>query len=678
MLLAPGFSFGQKEKIVINEVYPDPAGKESEEEWLELYNPQSQPLSLEGWVLKDLSSREYIFPNVTIEPRGYLVIARDKVGFLNLYELNPDLTDLNLTLNNAGEVLSLYDSTGALIDQIAWGKVDNSYSPAPKPREGLSLERQPAGFDSGNSQIDFIVQTEPTPGVGLFEGPQINEVGIDGSKAEVDWSWQEGLNNFYQFNVYLAKGGNDFKVHQSFDVLPDPLLTINDLDLATDYKLKLEIVKKKNDQKIVASSSVKHFSTSYDLSDEIMISEIYPAPKQDEEEYIELYNNSDRSVNLKGWYLADNVSYYRLQKPVTIKAKSFIVFENHQTSLRLNNDGDTAELYYPDHPPESSSPLDKVSYLSSKKGYSYSKNFKNDSFVWTSVPTPGSLNKFDKDSADQSSLKVATIKKALQRPIGSKVLIKGRVNVPPQVLAKQYLYLQDNSAGIQIYFHKYNWPKLKPGDLAAVRGVVSQSRGEKRVKISQRSDIERIKPGKISPMEVNFKNLHKHIGRLVEVKGAVSSSSGDDFYLEGVRGGEIRVSIKDQTEIKKPETRKGYQVKVAGVLTKTSSGLTVLPRFQKDLFVTPTASRKSEPAAVSPSPTSSKDVLRLNKVKNSQQANLTSSLIEVGEDYRFDLQTDQKRSSGFIWEIAPFSGILLIIVLISLYSPKIYYYQDTI
>lgn len=76
---------------------------------------------------------------------------------------------------------------------------------------------------------------------------------------------------------------------------------------------------------------------------DIRINEIYPCPKNDGNEWIEIYNNHDFEINLDGWYLKDSADNTRKISGLTIASKSFIYFAFG--SGFLNNDGDVIRLF---------------------------------------------------------------------------------------------------------------------------------------------------------------------------------------------------------------------------------------------------------------------------------------------------------------------------------------------
>ncbi len=109
------------ETVLLSEVYYDVEGTDSEGEYIELFNPGSDPVELSGWSIKDDSSSSYSFDDSISIPGGtHLTVCRDKDTFESEYGKTPDAWDLPLSLNNGGDTLTLYDTDGQTVDEVGW------------------------------------------------------------------------------------------------------------------------------------------------------------------------------------------------------------------------------------------------------------------------------------------------------------------------------------------------------------------------------------------------------------------------------------------------------------------------------------------------------------------------------------------------------------------------------
>jgi len=121
----------------------------------------------------------------------------------------------------------------------------------------------------------------------------------------------------------------------------------------------------------------------------IKINEIYPAPntKNEEEEFVEIKNNSKNDTDFSDWVIRDSKG--KKGKISDVKEKgNFLVFYG---SFSLNNDSEGDEVFLYD---KNDNLIDSQKYSKGKSAYSYS--FDGSDWRWTSFSTPGEENIFDK------------------------------------------------------------------------------------------------------------------------------------------------------------------------------------------------------------------------------------------------------------------------------------------
>ena len=86
--------------IIINEIMYDPISLNDDDQYVELYNRGTSPVSLGGWQF--VSGLSYTFPlNVIVQPDGYVVVARNVSRMLTNY---PNLNAGNLAGNFTGKL----------------------------------------------------------------------------------------------------------------------------------------------------------------------------------------------------------------------------------------------------------------------------------------------------------------------------------------------------------------------------------------------------------------------------------------------------------------------------------------------------------------------------------------------------------------------------------------------
>lgn len=104
------------DKLLITELLPNPEGPDAEDEWIEIYNPESRPIRLGNWILDDDEggSKPYIFPDTAVIPKqGFLVLMRE---------------DTKIALNNSKDAARLFDFNGKLISQVNYQKTKEGKS----------------------------------------------------------------------------------------------------------------------------------------------------------------------------------------------------------------------------------------------------------------------------------------------------------------------------------------------------------------------------------------------------------------------------------------------------------------------------------------------------------------------------------------------------------------------
>ena len=123
--------------ILIHEIMadPDPPVKLPEGEFVELYNRTQFPINMQNWTFKYGNSMK-VFPALTIKPKGYLLIVKDS-AYLNFANCAVLFTSSS-SLSNEGTTLTIKDAHQHVIHSVTYSPdwFDGSY----KEDGGWSLE----------------------------------------------------------------------------------------------------------------------------------------------------------------------------------------------------------------------------------------------------------------------------------------------------------------------------------------------------------------------------------------------------------------------------------------------------------------------------------------------------------------------------------------------------------
>ncbi len=113
--LDPGATFAGK--VLINEIMFNPMGGLPSQEWIELRNVSTNAIGLAGW--RFTRGVNFTFPNVSIPPNGYLVVAADPTVFQANY---PNVTNViggwSGSLANSDETIELETTQGETVNTV--------------------------------------------------------------------------------------------------------------------------------------------------------------------------------------------------------------------------------------------------------------------------------------------------------------------------------------------------------------------------------------------------------------------------------------------------------------------------------------------------------------------------------------------------------------------------------
>lgn len=343
--------------IIINEIMYDLEGADNDMEWIELKNISSEPVDLSGWKFNDGSNHLLNPPpknggqgSMIVPPEGFAILADKADLFLQTHpNFSGIVIDTVMSLNNTAATLKLIDKNGNVVEEVSYNKNQGGNG------NGFSLER------ISDSVPDFC---------------ESNVLG--GTPGE--------QNNF-----------NCQKVNSSISPSQQP--TPVNTPLSTPVAQIEENEKEENLTPPPTSNNI--------IKVRIIINEFLPNPvgNDEEGEWIELYNDSETDVPLKGWRLEDASGQKYSFKDEVIKAKDFLVLPYKTTKITLNNSNETLTLFSPNN-----EMAFKISYIGkAEEGFSYARIGPNN-WQWTSILTPGKPNQFENAQANnQKNFEVDSI-----------------------------------------------------------------------------------------------------------------------------------------------------------------------------------------------------------------------------------------------------------------------------
>jgi len=125
-------------RVIINEVNYHSSSEFDSGDWIELTTLENA-VDMSGWRILDGNANYFKIPQGTRLRQGqYLVAAADRNKFDAVWQGVPSLGGFTFKFNNSGDDVKLYDSSGVLVDWVAYD--DHGLWPEEADGEGASLE----------------------------------------------------------------------------------------------------------------------------------------------------------------------------------------------------------------------------------------------------------------------------------------------------------------------------------------------------------------------------------------------------------------------------------------------------------------------------------------------------------------------------------------------------------
>ncbi|MBN2043259.1 MAG: lamin tail domain-containing protein, partial [Candidatus Aenigmarchaeota archaeon] len=143
--------------LMFAEVMYDTPGKETEREWIKIYNPLNETVNLAGWRISD-NSGNWSFPEgLSLGSGSYFTIARKDYGFFEMFNCSPSAGGLTLSLSNTGDELTLRNSENEKIDFVSWENYMEGWDI--QAGENKIIKR----ISNGDGPENWISDQEPEP-----------------------------------------------------------------------------------------------------------------------------------------------------------------------------------------------------------------------------------------------------------------------------------------------------------------------------------------------------------------------------------------------------------------------------------------------------------------------------------------------------------------------------------
>ncbi|MCR4313921.1 MAG: lamin tail domain-containing protein [Candidatus Uhrbacteria bacterium] len=534
--------------IRISEFVVDPP--EDGGEWIELYNGGDSSATLEGWTIEDAAGQVTDLSTVTINAGAYVIVEEPKGK-----------------LNNDGDSIILKDATSTVVETVVYG--GDGYV---VPKDGEALARNGETFE---------ITQEPTPGSeNVIVISNEEETQEESAGEEVEEEVEEVEDESSSSVVSPGEVGSGSTGSQASEV--------DGSQVEEEIIEEVELVK------------TLRFVTLYPNATGV----------DEEEEYLVIENTGTEPIDLLEWSIEDgSTDGYTFATSIMIEAGATLTLGRPESKLTLNNGGDTLKLIAPD-----GDVVDLVTYETSTKGATY--DLVNGTWMWsgttivtestitesgviesttTSAPATTSTTTTVSRSTNVASInstasvRVAqsmTIAQAKEKADGQMIQLIGVVTAVPGTFGSQLFYLQDETGGIQVYLYSGDFPELALGDSIQVKGTLSTSRGERRVKLASATGVVSASGTFTSqPIELAVSAIDESfIGLLMKTQGQIQSIDTNKLLLE-YAGATLTVYLKSNPVIDAQQFERGDKIELVGVLTSYDGELRLRPRSVDDITV---------------------------------------------------------------------------------------------
>jgi hypothetical protein len=374
--------------VIISEFFADPTPVIGlpEIEYVEIYNKSSKFFNLQGWKIGDVSS-EGTIGAAWLLPGEYKILTA--TANVPLFTLSSAVGTTSFpSLNNAGDDVVLKNNTGLILDKLSY--TDDWYQDEIKRDGGFSLELINPN-DPCSDKDNWIASNSSSGGTPGFIN-SVYDVSIDVEGPEIDLVLALAPN----YLEFYFNEGMDSTSLALCTLTFDPSLTVENKYIQGVNPFMMTIQLNEN----IMPSQLYNYTIN-PIADcwlnsigwngefilpelpqkgDVIINEILQNPLNGGQDWIELYNNSDKVINLKDWLFAnfddDTISNFKsISSNYLLKPNDFVVLGKDSSFVKqtypfsvsgkflyselpsYDNDSGTVYIIY------NSEVIDQVSYL---------------------------------------------------------------------------------------------------------------------------------------------------------------------------------------------------------------------------------------------------------------------------------------------------------------------------
>ena len=311
-------------QIVINEIMYAPA--DAGNEWFEIYNTGNSDVNLQNWKWKDATAtqRTITTQNIIILPDSYLIVCQDSNRFKTQFPGNSGklVQTLWSALNNTGDNLILIDPANLRKDsvsyQTAWGGNTGGYSLEKRISTGNSNEAENWGTSTSPVFATPGKENSITPkayDLVLKSFTYLPAFPAEGETLELSFKVKNiGINRADNFSLNIYKDLNQDSIAQNSELINLKLYLLLDQNDSLEYNFSIAnadtglnqfiaMINFPPDNDTLNNVIIKriYISKQGNGGNGVVINEIMYDPFTNQSEWIEIFNSTSQTINLKGW-----------------------------------------------------------------------------------------------------------------------------------------------------------------------------------------------------------------------------------------------------------------------------------------------------------------------------------------------------------------------------------------
>ncbi len=373
------FSFYEPQQfdVLINEIManPNPVVALPNAEYLELFNRSAFPINLNNWTISDATST-YPIPSYTIQPDSFLILcSTSNFSLFSSFGNTLALSSIP-TLNDDGDSLKLRNENGKLINAVNYSS--GWYNDALKDAGGWSLERiDPANPCAASTNWKASLNSSGgTPG-------KINSVHGNNPDTTPPQLLRATIIDNQTIKLFFSESLDSAiaSLIGNYSVTPS-LGTINSAAPQNDFSIVVISLSQTIQQgtiytitgnnlsdctgNVIAEDNSTQFAVPENPdSNDVIINEILYNPITGGADYVELFNRSDKILDLKQLYIASRNDTGAVISPWQC-SDGFLLMPGEYVAITENADWVKANFITPN--PQNVLPVSSLPSFNDDKG----------------------------------------------------------------------------------------------------------------------------------------------------------------------------------------------------------------------------------------------------------------------------------------------------------------------